>query len=802
MNHILNEIRDYILVVNYQGEIQYCNDKLLLRLNYNKDDIYNFSINNILLTQDFNIKDLLRNKNKGKIELKLYSKSKNIINLSSKVILDIYNNKESIFIVAKELTDKYYTKEDLEILLDEVPFMTWIKDIKGRYIYANKSYLEYTKQEKHKIQGKYDRDIWDYKRALVYEQEDKLILQSRKPILYEEKILSDKRNEYFEIFKSQIIGVNGSTKYLIGTSKNITVRKNLELDRSKGHNDMSALYGILNKNNKNTNLYKMLQDMMKDLSRHLEVDGMVLLLNDAKRELIVPIVKLGIGNITFENQNNIKFSKDELNKYIKEENQEGICHINNRYKVFNKEKLINNGIEYTGVYNITTDEEFIGILSISYKNKNLPMNNLDSFMKTIAMEIGILIKKYRLSGEVKKELEKRRDVENELELFLKTATDIMGIVNKDGWIKKVNYQWSKTLGWSCEELLSMNMASLIHIDDLDAGMNVPKAKNKEEIIRLNQRCLCKDGEYKWLEFSSILIGETEEFVVTARDITEEKIREEERKSLEEAIHLESIKNEFFANISHEFKTPINIILGTMQLLNKKIDKNEIYSKKNVNLNKYVNSIKQNSYRLLRLVNNLIDMTRIDTGFYKLQLSNYNIVQIIEDISMSVINYTENKHINIIFDTDREETVIACDPDKIERIVLNILSNAVKYTDKNGEIIVDIKHKDNKVIVSIKDNGVGISKEKLGLIFERFEQVNHSLTRRCEGSGIGLSLTKSLIEMHKGEIYVNSEEGVGSEFIFELPIVTVEEEHKTIPDGNYSDFQIEKCNIEFSDIYSL
>lgn len=103
---------------------------------------------------------------------------------------------------------------------------------------------------------------------------------------------------------------------------------------------------------------------------------------------------------------------------------------------------------------------------------------------------------------------------------------------------------------------------------------------------------------------------------------------------------------------------------------------------------------------------------------------------------------------------------------------------------------------------IKDNGIGISKEKLGLIFERFGQVNHSLTRRCEGSGIGLSLTKSLIEMHKGEIYVNSEEGVGSEFIFELPVVTVEEEHKTIPDGNYSDFQIEKCNIEFSDIYSL
>lgn len=88
---------------------------------------------------------------------------------------------------------------------------------------------------------------------------------------------------------------------------------------------------------------------------------------------------------------------------------------------------------------------------------------------------------------------------------------------------------------------------------------------------------------------------------------------------------------------------------------------------------------------MRLANNLIDMTRIDTGFYKLQISNYNIVQIIEDIAMSVINYTENKHINIIFDTHREETVIACDLDKIERIVLNILSNAVKTLTKMGKL---------------------------------------------------------------------------------------------------------------------
>ena len=288
------------------------------------------------------------------------------------------------------------------------------------------------------------------------------------------------------------------------------------------------------------------------------------------------------------------------------------------------------------------------------------------------------------------------------------------------------------------------------------------------------------------------------FMSTGIDVTSRKEVEVEKKKLEEAIHLESIRNEFFGNISHEFKTPLNIILGIVQLIDKNIELDNITKE---NLIRHVDIMKQNSYRLLRLVNNLIDISRIDIGYYNLQPSNYNIVKVIEDITLSIAEYVKHKKINLIFNTDVEEITLACDPDKIERVMLNLLSNAIKYTDDNGDIYVSLNKVNEDVVVSVKDSGVGIPNDKLELIFDRFGQANDILSRRCEGSGIGLSIVKSIVEMHGGKIEVFSEIGKGSEFVFNIPIKILEEENVILTCDN-KDYHVEKCNIEFSDIYSI
>lgn len=292
-----------------------------------------------------------------------------------------------------------------------------------------------------------------------------------------------------------------------------------------------------------------------------------------------------------------------------------------------------------------------------------------------------------------------------------------------------------------------------------------------------------------------------EYILKRKTIIDlEKHVEEDKRLLRESAEIENIRIQFFSNISHEFRTPLNVILSSLQLFKL------YYEKENallpVNSNKHLRTMKQNCYRLLRLVNNLIDSTRIDVGFLQTHMQNYNIVKIIEDITMSIVEFTEMKGISLLFDTNIEEKIITCDVDKIERIILNLLSNAIKFTDYGGNILVSIFDKGESIVISVKDTGIGIQKDKQEMIFERFVQVEETLTRNHEGSGIGLSLAKAFVEMHGGNITLDSERGKGSEFIIELPttILKSEDEYNNFCEVD-SKQRIEKINIEFSDIYT-
>ncbi len=172
---------------------------------------------------------------------------------------------------------------------------------------------------------------------------------------------------------------------------------------------------------------------------------------------------------------------------------------------------------------------------------------------------------------------------------------------------------------------------------------------------------------------------------------------------------------------------------------------------------------------MRLINNLLDTTKLDSGYLKLNLVNCNIVNLVEEITLSVVYYAESKNINIIFDTDVEEKIMAVDPDKIERIVLNLLSNAIKFTGSGGNIYVTVKDFEDNIIISVKDTGIGIPEDKIENIFDRFVQVDKTLRRNKEGSGIGLYLVKSFVNMHEGTIDIQSEIGKGSEFIINIPV---------------------------------
>ena len=276
----------------------------------------------------------------------------------------------------------------------------------------------------------------------------------------------------------------------------------------------------------------------------------------------------------------------------------------------------------------------------------------------------------------------------------------------------------------------------------------------------------------------------------------------DKKNLKHAVEIESLKSEFFANLSHEFKTTLNIILSTVQLVMNYIEVNNEYPDYNM-FNKCLSNIKQNSYRILKIANNLIDMSKIDGNFYSINMGNYNIVEVVENIVQSLAEYMKDNKRNIIFDTMEEEIITACDPDQIERIILNLLSNAMKFTSHGGNIYVDMEVNDrcNKVIIKISNDGEKINFEDRLRIFERFTQSESLLTRRAEGTGIGLTLVKSLVKLHNGEVYVNTEFEEGTQFCIELPIRKI----KKFKNNNVREksivSKVEKFNIEFSDIYN-
>ena len=389
---------------------------------------------------------------------------------------------------------------------------------------------------------------------------------------------------------------------------------------------------------------------------------------------------------------------------------------------------------------------------------------------------------------------------SDLEYFFEVSLDFMAIVGRDGNFKKVSKYCSKALGWNEDEFLEHEWHNFVHKDDLKIILDVISSKNINYGVKgLEFRFRCKDNTYIWIECSCRFIEEDNIYILIARDITEEKKIKEEKIAYEKAMELESMKSQFFSNISHEFKTPLNIILATMQVINKNIESKNIKATDEENLNKYMNSIRQNCYRLLRLVNNIIDISKMDYGYYDIELGNYNIVSVVEDITMSILEYVNDKGIELTFDTEIEEEIIACDPDKIERIILNLLSNAIKYTKDGGKIYVNIGKDDKNVYISVTDNGIGIPEKKLNTIFERYAQVDNKLTRRFNGSGIGLSLVKSLVKMHQGDIYVESKFNEGSKFTIRLPIRQVESNNKK--NTMLTKSKVEKCNIEFSDIYN-
>ncbi len=237
---------------------------------------------------------------------------------------------------------------------------------------------------------------------------------------------------------------------------------------------------------------------------------------------------------------------------------------------------------------------------------------------------------------------------------------------------------------------------------------------------------------------------------------------ETKRQAEEITELYEVKNQFFSNISHELRTPLTLILGPSTDM---VDDDNLTTKQKNELT-FINN---NAKRLLRLINQLLDLSKLEAGKLDLRVSQQNIIKFIATITESFDSMAVSQNIRLKFKSTLQELFVFFDQDKLEQVLINLLSNALKFTKAGGKVSVLVEKKENLCEIQVADTGIGVNEEQLPYIFDRFYQADNSESREHEGTGIGLSLTKELVELHGGTIEASSIAGQGSVFTINLPL---------------------------------
>lgn len=496
-----------------------------------------------------------------------------------------------------------------------------------------------------------------------------------------------------------------------------------------------------------------------------------------------------IQNKLEESENMYKNLMDVLNEGV-------IIHDNKNIKYINDK-----GLEILDI-NISKKEIFIedikNIVSKKFREKFL-----SNIQLVISRKEEKVINKIELINGRIVELVTTNIKLNAEDLLISIVIDITELENTIMNIEQSEKTYKLLLQTLPEGIVIVNPTTKKHIYRNEASIRMLKTIGLEKLNESIKTYLKEENYGNFRRFTidklnnvdiSLAIVKREEegsLIVVFRMLDCEFKSTQLEKELNRIKEKNKFKTEFLSNVAYDIKKPINKIFETNNNL---IENKGKYNSENIN--NHTRLVKQNCYRLIRLLNNIEYVSRIDNGTCTLELRKCDIVKLLENIVKISKTYTDKKGIDISFKSEVNKKILSLDIDKVEKIILNILSNAIKFTDTGGRIDINLYMENEQVCISIKDTGIGIPKDKTEVIFENFEQLDTTLSRGCEGTGMGLSVVKKLANLNNIKINVESELNKGSEFIITLPNNIVSKNIK-LQDKFAQD---EKIDIEFSDIY--
>lgn len=698
----------------------------------------------------------------------------------------------------------YVTSTEIEELLrssiDKYDECIWIKNINGKYLYVNNSFCDVIGREKEYLLENNCKEIFDRRCYKIDIENDRVVIKNKKYSIINKYLCINGKECLLHVHKIPIIDSNDKCVSLIAIAKQLDSNK-LNDEKYLDYGDFTAII-TENRDKINLNNYNDILGYIEEINDDESVFGVsVWILKDKSK--LKKMVGVGVLD-KFLYDYEVNLSRHDIH-YLKsinsdlllpkyEEMIEDFYRKNKLYKIYDKlfkgtDKLI---------IPILVDNNLFGIINLFCNMENYTKKT-EKYLKSVASRIAYRIQNIELSKVIAEQFSKKVRIENDLNIFLKLSTDLCILIDLKGNIKKVSSNAIELLGWGKEELSKMTIDNIIELTEQSIDLNEIYTNHSHKCYGGIFKLRCKNGFFKVMEWYYYNESATEQIYIVGSEISFIFRLEEELKEIENKLKEEVYKSKFISNISHEFRTPINIILSTIQLL-------ELYEgdNKSGQRYRYLTTVKNNGYRLLRLINNLIDLNNIESGKIKLNKVIINIVSLVEDIVNSIVDYVGRMKRNIIFDTDEEEVFLSVDIKRIEKVILNLISNAIKFTDEGGniEVYIETDWKESRVYIYVKDDGVGIPQKDIKTIFNIFNQVDSTFSRRAEGSGIGLCLIKAFVEMHGGGILLKSKLGVGSRFGFYLPIDQIRPKEIVYNTENTWDSAFKSAEIEFSDIYDI
>lgn len=374
----------------------------------------------------------------------------------------------------------------------------------------------------------------------------------------------------------------------------------------------------------------------------------------------------------------------------------------------------------------------------------------------------------QLESSYQMELAQRKQVEGQLDFYFNAPLGLMAIADRNGCIVRVNPSWEQALGYSAHELVGLNIKDFWH---LDCAPSLDWERDAGVVKAFECRARHQDGSFVWLSWRMVLDKEHGQIHLAARDVTAakriEREREEARVAAEQASRAKSL---FLTNMSHELRTPLNAILGFSDIMLG--PDTEPVSQQQA---QYLGLIQSGGKQLLELINGILDLAKIESGQQRLEMVETNVSEELEAALRIIRPLAQAKNLQLTQSCAEALKPLLADRGRFRQILLNILGNAVKYTPDGGRVEVRVGlGKASRLHVEVEDSGIGIDRSDQERIFEVFERVDTAYARDQQGTGVGLALTKQLVTLHGGRLWVESEGlGCGSRFVFELPLEGLE-----------------------------